>query len=338
MVNKPKVSICVAYYNRSDRITKSIGSLLAQDYDNFEVVVVNDGSPDPLVKQYLDAFDDKRLKVIHQANTGFVGAMRRAIDSSDGEFIAIHGAGDVSLPDRLSKQAEFLDSNKDYCLVSCHYSDVVIGEHGQDDSQRSVFKIASGEVVAADLTYGPSPIGHGEIMYRRSAYEAAGGYRHFFKFAQDKDLWLRMIYFGRFYILPEDLYERGLFLKDGIATNHEKLYLQKLLMAFAVQCYEYKIENGVDLLDEFGNNAGLFRRKSKKVAKFCQVTALRSLIANELPKAKRFISLSLQEKFLLKSLLVYLLVELCQFEFVKNLILKILNAMKNMKNFFKKLG
>ncbi|MDO6838787.1 glycosyltransferase family 2 protein [Paraglaciecola chathamensis] len=335
-MNKPKVSVCVAYYNRSDRILESIGSLLAQDYDDFEVVVVNDGSPDPLVKEYLDAFDDPRLSVIHQNNTGFVGAMHRAIGSSTGKYIAIHGAGDISLPERLTKQAHFLDTNQDYCLVSSHYSDFVVDEDGQDALQRSEFKIATGEVVADDLTYGPSPIGHGEIMYRRSAYDAAGGYRPFFKFAQDKDLWLRMIHFGRFYILPENLYDRGLFLKDGVAVNHEKLYLQKLLMAFAVQCYEYKLENGFDLIDKFGNNAGFFKKKSKKVAVFCRITALRAMIADDIVKANRFIDLSLQEKVLPKTLLIYLLIWFCQNSTVKKIILKVLKSLKRVKATFKR--
>ena len=61
-----KVAICVACYNIAERIEESIGSLLNQTFDDYEVVVVNDGSPDDNVKVFLEKFQDKRLKVIHQ--------------------------------------------------------------------------------------------------------------------------------------------------------------------------------------------------------------------------------------------------------------------------------
>ena len=86
---KPLVSVCCAYYNRSEFLRSTINGLLAQDYPNFELVVVNDGSTDPAVRSILDSYQDPRLRVIHQSNTGFVAAIRRAIDESRGQYIAI---------------------------------------------------------------------------------------------------------------------------------------------------------------------------------------------------------------------------------------------------------
>ena len=326
---KPKVSICVAYFNRSEHIKESIGSLLAQTYENYEVIVVNDGSPDPLVKVLLDQFNDVRLKVIHQENKGFVGAMTTAIANSDGYFIAIHGAGDISRKQRIKEQAEFLAKNDDYALVSCHYTDVVVDDAGK--GTETPFKLRSGEIIEDDLTYGPTPIGHGEVMYRRSAYEKAGGYREFFKFAQDKDLWLRMIYHGRFYILPIDLYERGLFMKDGIATNHDKLYVQKLLIAFALQCYEYKKLHAEDLIDIYGARAGLFRTKSKKVANFCHTTSFRFLMKNEFSNALKFNQLSTSEAKMIKNRLFNYVLFFCKNRIVRKLVISSLNFIKGIK-------
>jgi hypothetical protein len=326
---KPKVSICVAYFNRSEHIKESIGSLLTQTYENYEVVVVNDGSPDPLVKVLLDQFNDVRLKVIHQQNKGFVGAMTTAIANSDGDFIAIHGAGDISRNQRIKEQAEFLAKNDDYALVSCHYTDVVVDDAGK--GTETPFKLSAGEIIEDDLTYGPSPIGHGEVMYRRSAYEKAGGYREFFKFAQDKDLWLRMIYHGRFYILPINLYERGLFMKDGIATNHDKLYVQKLLIAFALQCYEYKKLHTEDLIDIYGARAGLFRTKSKKVANFCHTTSFRFLMKNEFSNALKFNQLSILEVKMIKNRLFNYVLFFCKNRIIRKLVIASLIFIKVIK-------
>lgn len=98
----PKVSVVCAWYNRVDYISDTIDSLLAQDYPNFDITIVNDGSPDPLVREVLDNYTNPRLRVIHQENTGFTRAIRRAIDESDRTYIAIQGAGDISLPGRLT--------------------------------------------------------------------------------------------------------------------------------------------------------------------------------------------------------------------------------------------
>ena len=329
MGSSVKVSICVAQYNRADRIAKSIGSLLAQDFSDFEVIVVNDGSPDDKVREELEKLSCERLTIIHQDNTGFVGAMRKAIDNARGEYIAIHGAGDISLPNRIRTQSDFLDQNQDYSLVSCHYTDVEIDSAGE--GKRKLFALTSGDVPESDLTYKPTPIGHGEVMYRKSAYSSIGGYRHFFKFAQDKDLWLRLIKTGKFFVIPINLYERGLFKTDGIATNHEKLYLQKVLMAFAVQCYEMRETCGKDLLDVYGKQAGLLRKPSKKVSDFCFLTSLRLYMNDNLEDANTFIERSLMENKNLKNFLLNIIINLSAIRVIKILLIHTLRKIRQLK-------
>ena len=328
-----KVSICVAQYNRADRILESIGSLLHQNYDNYEVIVVNDGSSDANTQIALESIDDPRLTVIFQENSGFVSAMNHAISLATGEYIAIHGAGDVSLPDRIKKQAAFLDQHPEHVLVSCKYSDVPVGEDAMmDESQACEYDTQSGEVEESDLSYKPSPFGHGEVMYRRDAFYQVGQYRRFFKFAQDKDLWLRMIKVGRFYILNDNLYRRGLFKKDGIATDLEKLYMQKLLMAFAVQIYETKMQFGFDLLERYGDQAALLRKPSKKVAKFCTVTAYRQFMNENLESARLFCQRSRRERLSLGNLVVTLILTLSRNTFLRTLILRGMLRIKHIKS------
>lgn len=260
-----KVSICVAYYNRSEYVFDCINSLLNQDYDSFEVIVVNDGSKDPLTGQFLDEINDVRLKVIHQANTGFVGAMRAAIAASSGEYIAIQGAGDISLAGRIKKQAKILDEKAEVGIVSCLFENVVFG--GEKHGERKKRGYENQNITAQDFLEGANPLGHGEVMFRRNLYDRVGGYRHYFKFSQDLDLWLLMIDHCKVEIIQEYLYERRNFIKDGVSTDDAKQFLQKYLAEFARQCYRDRKSYGKDLVDSFGIHGGLFKYPNRELSK-----------------------------------------------------------------------
>src|SRR5690554_1592429 len=96
--SQPRVTIVCAWYNRSEFLLRTVDSLLSQDFDDYEVVIVNDGSTDPRVRELLDGCSDSRLKVIHQENAGFVRAISRAVNYCKSPFIAIQGSGDISYP------------------------------------------------------------------------------------------------------------------------------------------------------------------------------------------------------------------------------------------------
>jgi glycosyltransferase involved in cell wall biosynthesis len=153
------------------------------------VIVVNDGSSDPRVREILDGYRDARLRVIHQDNAGFVQAIRRAIAASQAPFIAIQGAGDVSHPQRLARQYAFLAAHPEVAMAGCRYHNVT-KRAGSDDVRR-LGKCRNPEPTAAEIRRG-NPFAHGEVMIRRACYDAVGGYRTFFVNSQDKDLWLRL--------------------------------------------------------------------------------------------------------------------------------------------------
>ena len=259
-----KVSVCMAYYNRSEYVLECVDSLLRQDYDSYEVIVVNDGSSDPLTGTLLDSIQDDRLTVIHQNNTGFVGAIRKAIDSSSGEYIAIQGAGDISLPERIKSQADSLDNDSQIGIVSCLFENGDFG--GNNNGNRTKRSYTNHNITAYDFLSGANPFGHGEVMFRRDLYEKVGGYRPFFKFSQDLDLWLRMIDYCKVEIIQEYLYERRKFAKDGVSTDEKKLFVQKYLAEFSRQCYRDRLKYGRDLVDDFGFQAGLLNVPNKQIS------------------------------------------------------------------------
>lgn len=258
----PHISVVGAWYNRAECIPATLDSLLTQSHDNFEIVIVNDGSPDPKVREIFDRYDDPRLTVVHQDNTGFIRAIQRAIAASKGHYLAIQGAGDISFSNRLARQAAFLDAHPDFAIVGCRVNNAFIERGAQipplpiDDPGFNGTGPGAGQLgieVAPEMILDRNPFTHGEVMVRRSAYEAAGGYRPVFVNAQDKDLWLRLADHHRLGVLDDWLYQRHTFGGDGIATSLRKLLFQTVYSMLAERCWRQR-RSGMadDDVDRYG--------------------------------------------------------------------------------------
>lgn len=128
---KPKVSVITTVLNCEKYLSESISSILDQTFHDFEFIIVNDGSTDnteEIIKEH--AAGDKRIVYINNPkNLGRVASLNIALDSSNGKYIALNDADDISLPTRLEKQFRFLESNPDYVLVGTNI--VVTDESGQ---------------------------------------------------------------------------------------------------------------------------------------------------------------------------------------------------------------
>ena len=103
----PLISICVVTYNHEKYIADSIKSILSQDYKNIEVVVVNDGSTDRTL-EILNSFQDPRLKIMTQENSGPSAAVNLAIKRSSGDYISLFSGDDVWCDGKITKSLEYL--------------------------------------------------------------------------------------------------------------------------------------------------------------------------------------------------------------------------------------
>jgi glycosyltransferase involved in cell wall biosynthesis len=217
-----EVSVVMSVYNGAEYLEQTLASILSQKGCDLEFVVVDDGSTDD-TGRILDgwAAREERLRVIHQQNTGLTRALIRGCAQARGEFIARQDAGDVSLPGRLSAQSAQLRRSHDIVAVSCFTE--FYGPKGEflyrveiDASTLNQTLMRQGRGLA-----GPSH--HGSVMMRRAAYEAAGGYRDAFYFAQDLDLWSRLIERGRFEVVEDVLYRARLELNSisGVQTTEQ---------------------------------------------------------------------------------------------------------------------
>lgn len=201
----PKVSVVMSVYNGAEALPATLHSVLGQQGCDFEFIVIDDGSTDD-AGRILDewAARDARMRVIHQANTGLTMALIHGCAAARGEFIARQDCGDVSLPGRLALQVECLKQDAAAVAVSCHTRFVGPQDEPLYQTEITDAQLNAGLNSGAVAMRGPSH--HGSMMMRRTAYEATGGYRADFYFAQDLDLWTRLVEQGRFAVVPQVLY------------------------------------------------------------------------------------------------------------------------------------
>jgi glycosyltransferase involved in cell wall biosynthesis len=110
---KPSFSVIIPAYNNAEYLPDSIGSVLGQTYPNFELIVVNDASPDNAV-EVVKSFSDPRIKFLeHDVNKGLSAARNTGIRNAKGDYIALLDGDDYFHPDKLKTHAEFLEKHPD---------------------------------------------------------------------------------------------------------------------------------------------------------------------------------------------------------------------------------
>jgi len=219
----PKVSVITGFYNRGPLLERTIESILNQTFRDFELIVFDDASTDDsasILRSLAEKYDDPRFTYdVHPENLGFVQGLSNAIARSTGGYIAIQGSGDASLPRRLELQADLLDQRPEVGVVGGWYFNVQEGLGTQRLRQPNANDMTYDDFLKANV------FSHGEVMIRRSTYEAAGGYRTEFVNAQDYDLWLRVAKIARFATVPEPIYERYVQF-DGVSYVPRKIVTQ----------------------------------------------------------------------------------------------------------------
>ncbi len=204
----PRVSVVMAVYNGGAHLAATLDSILGQTLTDFELVAVDDGSTDgtlPILATY--ARRDARIRIITQENRGLTRALIAGCAAAHAPLIARQDAGDLSHPHRLEKQARALEAQS-VIFASCYTE--FVGPELEPLYVARGGAAASGPMAILDLEQQylvrDGPTCHPSVMFRRDAYERAGGYRAAFYYGQDWDLWYRLAALGTFVIVAEILY------------------------------------------------------------------------------------------------------------------------------------
>lgn len=246
----------MSVYNGGKYLRLSIDSILEQALADFEFLIVDDASTDhtPAV---LDSCSDPRIRILrNRSNLGLTRSLNRGLAEAGGEYVARMDAEDISLPARLLRQSEFLDSHPAVGVVGSHYAHI--------DRRGKVVQIfrppgRDGEI--RDRLWRGNPLAHGSVMFRKEVIQRAGGYRREFRLAQDYDLWLRLADVCRMAVIPEVLYQWRINLD---ARSVKWKVLQDRYAALAVELARQRRREGRDSLQTGGNAADVLDSRTSR--------------------------------------------------------------------------
>lgn len=204
----PELSVVMPIFNGGACVGRALESLREQDFQDFELVAVDDGSSDSTAGILAGfARRDPRIRTLRQEHAGIVRALNRGIECSRAPVIARMDADDVSLPGRLSAQLEYLRGHPDVGVIACRVGtegSAGKGAKGFAEYVRWQNRLLDHASIFTNR-FVESPVTHPSVMYRKELVERFGGYREG-NFPEDYELWLRWMEAGVvFHKLPEVL-------------------------------------------------------------------------------------------------------------------------------------
>ena len=232
----PKVSIIMSVHSALiEELSLSVNSIINQNFYDYEFIIVDDIN-DISISKYLLSLAQKfsKIKVINNnINQGLTKSLILAINMASGIYIARQDADDFSNTSRILEQVEYLDKNKDIILLGTGYTVIhknlgLVEEYfpffHHDDLLKQMFKI--------------NPFCHSSVMFRKKAYYQAGGYNPDFITSQDFDLWFRLLDYGKFSSLGENLVTRN--ITDRSLSSNLGKALQQVKNGLFVRLRERK--------------------------------------------------------------------------------------------------
>ncbi|HTB12885.1 MAG TPA: glycosyltransferase family 2 protein [Bryobacteraceae bacterium] len=199
--DNPQVSVLMLTCNRPQFLNRAIQSVIDQNFEDWELIVVHDGPNKQTVavmKKWVER--DSRIRYYHREHGGNIAnACNYGLSHARGEYIAILDDDDFwAANDKLTKQVEFLDDNPGY--AGCGAGMTLIDDHSND--LMSYLKPEQDEDIKKRALWA-NPMAHSTTMFRRAAGKAIGFYDESLAGFQDWDLWLRLGRVGKLYNFPE---------------------------------------------------------------------------------------------------------------------------------------
>ena len=226
----PLVSVIIPTYNRGWVLPEAIDSVLAQDFQDFELIVVDDGSFDD-TREILDTYG-QNIVVLRQTNKGVSAARNRGIDEAGGQLIAFLDSDDIWLPRKLSRQVDFFELHPDAVI---NQTEEIWIRNNIRVNPKDRHRKPSGMIFERSLAL--CLVSPSAVMIKKALFDAVGVFDENLPACEDYDLWLRI---GcRF---PVDLIDTPLIIKRG--GHEDQLSSAPGLDRFRIQALKKIIESG----------------------------------------------------------------------------------------------
>jgi glycosyltransferase involved in cell wall biosynthesis len=229
-----KISVVIPCYNQAEYLDESVGSVLAQTFQDFEIIIIDDGSDDEESIRILDNFKKPKTRIIRIPNSGPSIARNTGIKAAEGEYILPLDADDRIGPKYLEKSFEILDNNDKIGIVYCKAE--FFGEKsGEWDLPEYKFP----DILLANTIFCSA-------LFRKSDWQEVNGYNSEMEFSiEDWEFWLSIIEKGlEVYRIPETLFYYR--IKNSSRTKESKydheLAMRKKLLEFHRNLYEENLE------------------------------------------------------------------------------------------------
>ena len=206
----PTVSVVIASYNHEKYVAETIESVLNQTFQDFEIIITDDGSSDKTV-EIIKQFSDPRINLfVFEKNKGACSALNNSIINSKGKYIACLNSDDSWELNKLEKQVKFLDENPDIGAVFTNAK--IIDENGKDFENKNHFyysifdqeNLNKNEWLRYFFFQG-NCLCHPSAMVRKNAHDKAGLYNENLANLYDFDLWIRICLNYEIHVLHEKL-------------------------------------------------------------------------------------------------------------------------------------
>jgi len=303
-MTEPTVTVLMSVFNDRKYVEQAVRSILEQTYRDFEFLIIDDGSTDGSV-DIIKRVNDSRIRLIsNDRNLGLTKSLNRGIEIARGRYIARMDADDFSYPQRLEKQVEFFETHPEYGLVGTRYR--VIDESG--------ILIYDAEVPQTDYEIrtaflNSNPFAHSSVMFRKELIKEIGGYREFFRYAQDLDLFIRLSKRSNVYNLSEIFLDWRLQLKSS-SVKYKLLQDRYAQIARECNLKETLPETGPGILADF--DPAPFKTRRAKAEGYFKWAKFFYYLRTDYPYKRKYAiglllkSLGMHPFFLVKTFLISL--------------------------------
>lgn len=195
----PKITVLMPVYNGEKYLREAIDSILNQTFKDFEFLIINDGSTDNSVK-IIGSYKNPRIRLIHnEKNLGLIFSLNRGLNLACGEYIARMDCDDISLPERLLVQVNFMEKNPQVSVCGS-WTKII----GRDKEFINKYPLTD-EELRARLLFN-TPLAHPTIIIRKEIIKNYGlKYDENYKHAEDYQLWARIIKYTKISNIPKVL-------------------------------------------------------------------------------------------------------------------------------------